>query len=62
MNEYLQLLKKHNLEWILSEERIYDDTSKNTPASSEQHYELIKTITDLQKDNRESFLKTDDKD
>jgi len=61
IKDYVSLLQKHNLQRILENERIYDKEN-DTTNSAQQHYELIKTITDIQKDNRESFLETKSED
>jgi hypothetical protein len=61
IKEYIKILEKYNLQQILQEEWIYDKSHDNH-ASAEQHYKLIKTITDIQKDNREQFLQTNSQD
>lgn len=61
IKEYVEILKKYNLQWILEQERIYDQKNDNN-ISAQQHYELIKTITDRQKQDRESFLATKSED
>lgn len=61
IKEYINLLEKYSLKQILQEERIYNKDTDN-PKSGEQHYTLIKTITDIQKNNREQFLQTNSQD
>ncbi|MDR2189788.1 MAG: hypothetical protein LBP53_00940 [Candidatus Peribacteria bacterium] len=54
MNEYKNLLGKHHLQHILEKEWIYiskEDNKEAIDKAGQEHYEMIKEITDRQKND-----------
>jgi len=61
IQEYKDILSSHGLDRILDEDWIYTK-EHDTEQSSQEHYTLIKTITDIQKSNREESQEKNTKD